>query len=160
MFWITLLLFSLTYLALAVGKVPGLRMDRAGIAVVGATAMLVAGALSFDQAFSPGCVNYEALALLFGMMVVVGMLRLSSFFERLVGWCLSAIRSPRALLAVTIGLSGVLSAFLVNDIVCVALTLLVLEVARKLGYDPVPHLLRLATAAHIRSAAGPVPGDP
>src|SRR5262245_1153488 len=122
--------------------------------------MLVAGALSFEQAFSMECINYEALALLFGMMAVVGMLRLSSSFERLVRWCLSAIRSPRALLAVTIGLSGVLSAFLVNDIICIALTPLVLELARKLGYDhPVPHLLGLATASNIGSA-GAITGNP
>ena len=72
MFWMTLGLFSLTYVGLAVGRVPGLRMDRAGIALVGATAMLVLGLLSFHQAVSPECINYEALTLLFGMMVVVG----------------------------------------------------------------------------------------
>ncbi|MFO0843827.1 MAG: hypothetical protein U0797_15765 [Gemmataceae bacterium] len=65
----------LTYLGLAVGKVPRLRVDRAGIALVGATALLVAGAVPFDEAVSARCVNYEALALLFGMMVVVAVLR-------------------------------------------------------------------------------------
>src|SRR5262245_46710785 len=159
MYWITVLVFSLTYLALAVGKVPGTRIDRAGIALVGATAMLVTGALTFEQACGPECINYEALALLFGMMVVVGMLRLSGFFERLVHWSLSAIRTPHALLALTIGLSGVLSAFLVNDIICIALTPLVLEVARRLGYDPVPHLLGLATASNVGST-GAITGNP
>jgi hypothetical protein len=35
--WLTWLIFVLTYAGLALGKVPGLRMDRAGIALVGAT---------------------------------------------------------------------------------------------------------------------------
>jgi Na+/H+ antiporter NhaD/arsenite permease-like protein len=158
-FWVTLLLFSLTYLGLAVGKVPRLRVDRAGIALVGATAMLVAGAVPFDEAVSARCVNYEALALLFGMMVVVAVLRLSGFFARLASWGLTRVRSPRGLLALTIGLSGVLSAFLVNDIVCIALTPLLLDVARRLRYDPVPHLIGLATAANIGSS-GAITGNP
>ena len=69
MFWIVLLLFSLTYLGLAVGKVPGLRIDRAGIALVGATAMLATSAVPFEDAFSPRCINFEAIVLLFGMMI-------------------------------------------------------------------------------------------
>lgn len=159
MFWITLLLFSVTYLFLALGRFPGLRVDRAGIALVGATAMLVAGVVSFEQAFSPACINYEALVLLFGMMVVVGLLRLSGFFARLVAGALTRVRSPHALLALTIALSGVLSAFLVNDIICLALTPLVLELTRKLRYDPLPHLLGLATASNIGSV-GAITGNP
>ncbi|MFO0930399.1 MAG: anion transporter [Gemmataceae bacterium] len=158
-FWLTLGLFTLTYLGLAVGKVPRLRMDRAGIALVGATAMMACGLVPFADAVSPACMNYEAIVLLFGMMVVVGMLRLSGFFERLTGWCLARIRSPHALLALTVALSGLLSAFLVNDIVCIALTPLILQLARRLGFDPVPHLLGLATAANLGSA-GTITGNP
>ena len=42
------------------------------------------------------------------------------------------IRTPLGLLAVTITLSGVLSAFLINDIVCLTLTPLILNLARRL----------------------------
>ncbi len=158
-FWRTLLLFSLTYLGLAIGTIPGMRIDRAGIALLGATAMLVTGVLTFEQAFSDKCINYEALVLLFGMMVVVGMLRLSGFFARLTGWFLTRIQTPRQLLALTIGLSGLLSAFLVNDIICLALTPLILELARKLRFHPVPHLIGLATASNI-GAVGAITGNP
>lgn len=158
-FWITLVLFAITYLALAVGKVPGRRMDRAGIALAGAAAMLGAQVLSLEQALSRECVNYEALLLLFGMMIVVGMLRLSGFFEQMTERAFARIGSPRQLLALTVGLAGVLSAFLVNDIICIALTPLVLGLCRRLGYDPLPHLMALATASNVGSA-GAITGNP
>jgi Na+/H+ antiporter NhaD/arsenite permease-like protein len=157
--WITSALFALTYVGLAVGKVPGLRMDRAGIALVGATLMLVTGMLSFEQAVSPASIDYKTLALLFGMMIVVGFLRLSGFFRRLAQGALRRIHGPHGLLLATVLLSGVLSAFLINDIVCLALTPLVLHVARRLRWDPVPHLIALATAANVGST-GTITGNP
>ncbi len=157
--WLTSILFTLTYTGLALGKVPGLRMDRAGIALVGAALMLVTGILTLQEAVSPQSIDYETLILLLGMMIIVGCLRLSGFFQRLAHWCLSRIRTPTGLLAVTILLSGLLSAFLVNDIVCLALTPLVLHLARRLRYKPIPHLMGLATAANIGST-GTITGNP
>lgn len=157
--WVTVALFSLTYVALAVGRVPGLRMDRAGIAFVGAALMLCTGVISLAEAAGPQSVDYETLFLLFGMMVVVGYLRISGFFVRMTHWSLDRIRSPHGLLAAIILLSGILSAFLVNDIVCLALTPLVLHLTRRLGYTPVPHLIALATAANIGST-GTITGNP
>jgi Na+/H+ antiporter NhaD/arsenite permease-like protein len=157
--YLTSILFTLTYAGLALGNVPGLRMDRAGIALVGATLMLVAGTITFEEAFSAHSIDYETLVLLLGMMVVVGCLRLSGFFRLLAHWCLDRIETPRGLLAVTILLSGVLSAFLVNDIVCLALTPLVLHLARRLRFHPLPHLIGLATASNIGSTAT-ITGNP
>jgi len=91
--------------------------------------------------------------------VVVGYLRISGFFIRLAHWCLDRIRGPHALLAAVILLSGLLSAFLVNDIVCLALTPLVVQLSRRLRLDPVPHLVALATAANIGST-GAITGNP
>jgi Na+/H+ antiporter NhaD/arsenite permease-like protein len=157
--WLTVVIFSLTYAGLAIGKVPGLRMDRAGIALVGATLMLVSGLLSFGEAVSTEAIDYKTLALLFGMMIVVAFLHLSCFFHSLTAWALRRIRSPHGLLAATITMAGVLSAFLINDIVCLALTPLVLHLARRLRFDPVPHLIALATAANIGST-GTITGNP
>ena len=154
---LTLAGFLLTYAGLAVGKVPGLRIDRAGIALVGATFVLVTGLLSFDEAMR--AVDYETIVLLLAMMIVVAFLRLAGFFQCLAGWALARFRRPHALLAVTIVLSGVLSAFLVNDVVCVALTPLLLHLARRLKVKPLPHLLGLATAANIGSTAT-ITGNP
>jgi Na+/H+ antiporter NhaD/arsenite permease-like protein len=150
-------IFGLTYLALAVGKVPGLRIDRAGIALVGAAAMLGFGVLDLREAAK--AVDYETLILLFGMMVIVAYLRLSGFFALATERIAARFDSPHALLAVTIGLSGILSAFLVNDVVCVAMTPLVLDLTRRLKRPPVPYLVGLATASNVGSVAT-ITGNP
>jgi Na+/H+ antiporter NhaD/arsenite permease-like protein len=157
--WVTSIIFAITYAGLAVGKVPRLRLDRAGIAFVGAALMLCTGMLTLAQATAPDCIDYETLFLLFGMMVVVGFLRISGLLSLLAHLALDHIHSPRRLLAVVIALSGLLSAFLVNDVVCLALTPLVLHLARRRRFDPVPHLIALATAANIGSAAT-ITGNP
>jgi Na+/H+ antiporter NhaD/arsenite permease-like protein len=146
-----------TYLALALGKIPGLRIDRAGIALVGAATMLAAGVLSMHDA--AGAVDYKTIVLLFGMMVVVAYLRLAGFFALATEQIAARFSGPFTLLAMTIVLSGVLSAFLVNDVVCVALTPLVLHLCERLKRPPIPYLVGLATASNIGSVAT-ITGNP
>jgi Na+/H+ antiporter NhaD/arsenite permease-like protein len=150
-------IFTLTYLALAVGRIPGLRIDRAGIALVGAAAMLACGVLSMHDAAK--AVDYETIVLLFGMMVVVAYLRLAGFFGIATDWIAGRFSGAFSLLAVTIVLSGVLSAFLVNDVVCVALTPLVLHLCQRLKRPPIPYLIGLATASNVGSVAT-ITGNP
>src|SRR4051812_33734095 len=104
----TIVLFTLTYIGLALGKVPGLRIDRAGIALVGATLVLATGLLSLEQAVGTESIDYKTLFLLFGMMIVTGFLRLSRFFESITARALRRLRTPIGLLALTIALSGIL----------------------------------------------------
>jgi Na+/H+ antiporter NhaD/arsenite permease-like protein len=150
-------IFGLTYLALAFGKIPGLRIDRAGIALVGAAAMMACGVLSMGEAAK--AVDYETIVLLFGMMVVVAFLRFAGFFSMATDWIAASFSGPFVLLAVTIALSGILSAFLVNDVVCVALTPLVLHLCQRLKRPPIPYLVGLATASNIGSVAT-ITGNP
>jgi Na+/H+ antiporter NhaD/arsenite permease-like protein len=154
---VTTFIFAATYLFLALGKVPRLRLDRPGITLVGATAILVVGSLTIAQATA--AVDVETIMLLFGMMVVTAFLRLSGFFAVSARWIAERFAGPYALLAVIIGLSGVLSAFLVNDVICVALTPLVLELTSRLRRPAVPYLIGLATAANIGSVAT-ITGNP
>jgi Na+/H+ antiporter NhaD/arsenite permease-like protein len=160
-FWLTLILFSLTYLGLALGKLPWLRTDRTGIALAGAALLLATGCLTFKQAVLEGLgeEGFGTLALLLGMMIVVSTLRSAGLFELLAGWTMDRVRGGYGLLAVTIGLGGLLSAVLVNDVVCVALTPLILDLARRLRLDPRPHLIGLALAANAGSTATPT-GNP
>jgi len=154
---LTSVVFGLTYLGLALGKLPGLKIDRSGIALVGAAAMLALGVVTLPDAAR--AVDYRTIVLLFGMMVVVAFLRLAGFFALVTERIAEQFSGPYALLAVTIGLSGVLSAFLVNDVVCVALTPLVLELTRRLKRPAIPYVVGLATASNVGSVAT-ITGNP
>ncbi len=147
----TSVIFSLTYVALAIGKVPRLQVDRAGIAVIGAAAMLAAGLIDLKSAAAS--IDFETLALLFGMMVLVAYLQMGGFFQFATDRILRCRLGAYGLLGMTMGLSGVLSAFLVNDVVCVALTPLILNVCRRSRQPVMPHMIGLATASNIGSVA-------
>ena len=153
----TWIVFGLVYFGLAVGKLPLVHLDRAGIALVGATAALVLGIITFPQAVA--AVDFATIALLFGMMVVVAYLRLGGFFRLLASRVLSRATTPIGVLAAVVGLSGLLSAFLVNDVVCLALGPIVLSLARRVRRDPTPYLVALATAANVGSTAT-ITGNP
>jgi Na+/H+ antiporter NhaD/arsenite permease-like protein len=150
-------IFAATYLVIALGKLPGLRLDRAGAALVGAALMLAAGVLSVGEAAK--AVDLATLALLLGLMIVVANLRLAGAFRLVNAAAAAWARHPIQLLAaVTLG-SGILSAFLLNDAICLAMTPLVLDLTRRLRRDPVPYLLAVAMAANVGSTAT-ITGNP
>jgi Na+/H+ antiporter NhaD/arsenite permease-like protein len=152
-----ILIFVATYLVLAVGRVPGLRIDRTGAAIIGASLMVATGALSIDDAFRS--INYETVILLFGMMLVVANLKLSGFFAVVSRRVISFTHRPLTLLCAVVFVSGVFSAFFVNDTICVVLTPLVIEIVTHLRRNPIPYLLGVAMAANIGSTAT-ITGNP
>lgn len=154
---ITLLLVLLTYAGVAFGQVPGLRMNRATIALVGAAALIFVGALTEEQAFH--AIDIGTILLLAAMMVINANLRLARFFNLVGTQVLRIARTPRILLALVIVASGVLSAIFLNDTICLMLTPLVIDLTRRLRRDPVPYLIGLATAANIGSTAT-ITGNP
>lgn len=154
---LTTILFGLTYLALAAGKVPALRLDRSAIALVGAAAMIGFGILDLREASA--AVNAETIVLLFGMMILAGYLRLAGFFALVTRWVAMSRPGPLTMLAIVIGLSGILSALLVNDVVCVAFTPLVLGLCKRLRRPAIPYLVGLATASNVGSVAT-ITGNP
>jgi Na+/H+ antiporter NhaD/arsenite permease-like protein len=153
----TAAIFILTYAGVALGRIPGLRLDRAGVALTGAAMMMAVGALSPQEAYR--AVDLDTIVLLLGMMIVVAHLKLSGFFRLVTGWALTRAHSPRLLLAAVVITAGTLSAFLVNDAVCLVMTPLVIAVTRALRREPVPYLLALAMAANVGSAAT-ITGNP
>src|SRR5207253_10613212 len=72
-------IFAAGYLALAIGRIPGLAIDRAGVALVGASLMVACGALPLDDAYK--AIDLDTLTLLLGMMIIVANLRLSGFLH-------------------------------------------------------------------------------
>jgi Na+/H+ antiporter NhaD/arsenite permease-like protein len=155
--WLTLLVVGATIGGIAVGRWPLLRADRATIGLIGAALLLACGALTLDQALAG--IDGGTILLLFSMMVLNGCLFLAGFFRVVTRLVVRVARSPRALLAVLIGVSGVLSALFLNDTVVLMLTPIVLELAGALRRNPVPYLLGLAVAANVGSAAT-ITGNP
>jgi Na+/H+ antiporter NhaD/arsenite permease-like protein len=153
----TAAIFVLTYIVVAIGRVPGLRIDRAGAALVGGSLMLAIGAVKLDGLGK--AIDMPTLALLLGLMIVVGTLRLSGFFRLVNGWVVVLARHPLQLLGAVILSAGVFSAFLLNDAICLVMTPLVVDIARRLHRDPVPYLLAVAMASNIGSTAT-ITGNP
>ncbi len=152
-----ILIFAITYLVLAIGRLPGFRIDRTGAAIIGAAFMVGVNALSLEDAYR--AINFDTIILLFGMMIVVANLQLSGFFSLVAERVVERAHSPLVLLVAIVAVSGVFSAFFVNDTMCLVLTPLVLEIAEALRRDPVPYLLAVAMAANIGSVAT-ITGNP
>ena len=144
-------IFLLVYLGMLLGRFPRLQLDRTGIALLGAIALLATGALDLEQAGRG--VDVPTLALLFALMVVSAQLRLGGFYSRVARALASRALPPaRLLLALTLA-AGLLAAVFSNDIVCLAVAPVVIEACAHRGLDPVPFLLALAASANVGSAA-------
>ena len=151
------LIFIATYAVVALGKIPVYRIDRAGAALLGGSLMVATGVLSLEEAYR--AVDFNTIVLLLGMMIVVANLRLSGFFRVVTYWITAYVRRPITLLGMVVVSSGVLSAFLVNDTICLVMTPLVLELVTRLKRNPIPYLLGIATASNIGSVAT-ITGNP
>lgn len=152
-----ILIFALTYLVLAIGRLPGLRVDRTGAAIIGASLMVAVNALTLPQAQQ--AINFDTIILLFGMMIVVANLQLSGFFSLVAERVVEHAHRPVLLLIAIVAIAGFFSAFFVNDTMCLVLTPLVLEITETLRRNPVPYLLGVAMASNIGSVAT-ITGNP
>lgn len=151
------LIFGLTYVALAFGRIPGLRSDRVAAVVVGAALMICFQVLSFEQA--ERAVDGATIALLFGMMVISAGLEASGVFAFAGYQVTRRARTPLMLLIAVSVISAVLSAVMINDVVCLAFTPLLLAVTEALACDPKPYLIALATSSNVGSVAT-ITGNP
>ncbi len=143
-------LIAVTYIGVAIGEYPRLRMNRTTIALVGAVALVVLGILPLDAALQS--LDVSTLLLLFAMMIVNVHLRLAGFFDWISSAMVVRADSPRLLLACIIG-SGLLAALFLNDTVVLMFTPLVVQITLALKRNPIPYLMGLATAANIGSTA-------
>ncbi|HVN42581.1 MAG TPA: anion transporter [Steroidobacteraceae bacterium] len=148
---IALVALTGTYLGLALGRLPIFRVDRTGVAIIGGAVVVVSGVVSWDRAVA--AVDAHTLVLLFGMMIVTAYLRLSGFFRLVTYAAVRRAHTPIGLLALIIVAAGVLSALFVNDVVCLVMAPIVLDLVRQLRLPPPPYLIALATAANVGSVA-------
>lgn len=148
---LTILVFALVYLGMIFGKYPGLAMDRTGMALLGAIVLIVAGRVGEQEAWD--AIDVPTIVLLLGLMVVSSQLRLGGFYTEVTRRIAGADVSPRMLLALVIASMAALSAVLTNDVICLAVTPVLIEGCAHRKLNPVPYLLALACSANIGSAA-------
>ena len=149
-------IFAGSYFVFALGTFPWMKGDSPGAAIIGAVLMVAFRIVGTQEALQS--IDFATVVLLFSMMVVVANLRLGGFFERIAEWIVERLH-PNHLLPTVIFTCGLLSAFLVNDIVCLVMTPFVLHMARRLELPPVPYLIAVATASNIGSVAT-ITGNP
>ncbi len=143
-------IFIIIYMLIAIQRIPGLRIDRPSGVTIGVTLLVGVGFISLPEAYS--YVDWDVITFLLGIMVMVAYLEHSGFFGWIALWLMRSSRSSSQLLFFTIMLAGLLSAFFVNDTVCLLFTPILIHTASYLRLNPLPYLIGLATASNVGSA--------
>ena len=146
-----LVILVLTYAGIALGRIPGLKLNRTGIALLGAIGMMIFGGVSTAEVVS--YVNWPTIFLLFGFFVISAQLRLSGFYHLVAEGISARLSHPAQFLFILIVVTAGLSAFLNNDIVCFVFTPIVGAALLRKRLNPVPFLVGLALASNFGAAA-------
>jgi len=149
--WAIVTVFAIVYLGMFLGGLPRLKLDRSGVALLGAIAVIALAGLPVEEAAR--AIDLPTIVLLFAFMVVSAQMRLGGFYTAVTRRVGALPLSRHALLAALIGVAGSLSAVFSNDIVCLAMTPVVARLCLQRGLNPLPFLIGLACAANIGSAA-------
>ena len=149
-------IFIASYFVFALGRFPGLKIDRPGAAIIGAVAMVAFRIVPPRETLH--FIDFSTLVLLFSMMLIVGNLRMVGFFEWNVDFVLRRLK-PAHLLPAVVFACGLLSAFFVNDIVCLVMVPFVLAITKRMKLAPLPYLLAVATGSNVGSVAT-ITGNP
>jgi len=149
--WLVVAVFGGVYIGMALGRWPGLAINRTGIALIGALVLLLSGAVDGDAALAS--VDFATLSVLLTLMVLSSQYAASGFFD----WIGSRIThldlTPRGLLAGVIAICGGLSAVMTNDVVVWAVTSILIQGVMARRLDPRPYVIAVACAANAGSAA-------
>ena len=147
---IAIIIFIVTYSGIAIGEIPGLAIDRTGIAILGAISMVASGVLSTGQAVM--AIDFPTILLLYSLMVVSSQFRLGGFYTWAALRVARLTDTPWRFLFLMMAVSAGLSSVLTNDIVCFAFSPVIITSAIRAGLNPLPYLLGLAISSNIGSA--------
>ena len=142
---------GVTYIGLGLGYLPGLRMNRATIAFVGAAGLIGLGSISLKEAWE--AIDAGTIVFLLSIMVVNAYLAKAGFFQLALAGLIRYTRSPFGLAIALTFVTGFLSALFLNDAIALIFTPLTLSLTQALGLNPIPYLLALAGATNIGSVA-------
>lgn len=144
-------IFIATYVGVALGGVPGLALDRTGIALLGAIAMLAFGVLTTEEAVR--AIDIPTILLLYSLMVLSSQFRLGGFYTWIAIKITRFMERPEKFLFIMMVTSAGLSAIFVNDIVCLVFAPVLTVTLLRARLNPMPFLIGLAVSSNIGSAA-------
>ena len=148
---IPILIVGITYLGIAVGRIPKFRTNRTTISLIGVGLLVLFKQVSIDE--FANFIDMDTIILLFSMMIINANLRLAGFFQLAANRMVKYSKTPRTLLVSIIFLSAILSAIFLNDTICLMLTPFIIDLVQALKRNPIPYLIALATSANIGSTA-------
>ncbi|MDP2954699.1 MAG: SLC13 family permease, partial [Chloroflexota bacterium] len=154
---IAALILIVSYVGVAFTRLPKVNVDRPSAALTGGVLMVLFGVLTFEEAVK--AIDFNTIALLLGMMILISALKLAGFFHILAVKSLSLAKTPRRLFVLVVVATALFSAFLVNDAVVLLFTPIVIQICRARKVNPVPYLIAEAMASNIGSTATMV-GNP
>jgi Na+/H+ antiporter NhaD/arsenite permease-like protein len=155
--WVPVAIFLITYLLIAIESGRGSHLDRTASAFCGAVAMVLARVIALDKVYET--IDWNTLVFLLGMMILIAHFQMAGFFDWVAVHVSLVARTRFQLLVLLVFTSGILSAFFVNDTICLVFTPIVLGVADRLKIPPVPYLIAVATSSNIGSVMS-VTGNP
>lgn len=144
-----LIIFVITYIGIIFTRLPRINIDRPSAAFFGAIAMIVFGVLNLEEAVK--AIDYNTIALLLGMMIIISTLQLDGFFSLIAEKTLSWSRTPLRLLIIITFVTGIASAFLVNDAVVLLFTPVIIAICSASSLSPVPYLIAEILSSNIGS---------
>lgn len=144
------IIFTLTFLGIIYTRLPKVNVDRPSAAFFGAVAMILFGVISFEEAVLS--IDFNTIALLLGMMIVIAVLELDGFFTLIADKTISLSKTSNQLLIIIVFITGIASAFLVNDAVVLLFTPVIIQICRSAKLNPVPYLIAEIMASNVGSA--------
>ena len=145
-----IIIFVITFLGIIYTRLPKVNIDRPSAAFFGAVAMILFGVLTFEEAIQ--AIDFNTIALLLGMMIVIAVLEIDGFFTFIAEKTISLSKTRNQLLVIIVFVTGIASAFLVNDAVVLLFTPVIIHICRRANLKPIPYLLAEIFASNIGSA--------
>lgn len=149
-YYSALVIFVLTYIGIIFTRLPKMNIDRPSAAFFGAVAMILTGVVSFDEAIH--AIDFNTIVLLLGMMIVIATLQLDGFFSLIASKTISYAHTRFRLLVIITFVTGIASAFLVNDAVVLLFTPVIIILCSSAGLNPIPYLIAEILASNAGSA--------
>ncbi|NWG27089.1 MAG: anion transporter, partial [Ignavibacteriaceae bacterium] len=144
------IIFVITFLGIIYTRLPKVNIDRPSAAFFGAVAMILFGVLTFEEAVQ--AIDFNTIALLLGMMIVIAVLEMDGFFTFIAEKTISLSKSRNQLLIIIVFVTGIASAFLVNDAVVLLFTPVIIQICRSAKLNPIPYLIAEILSSNIGSA--------